>query len=363
MYKVKKSKVNIGMTSIVVIVAAIFFIAVKTTIEKDNEINRVSNVNSTYQASQGYINWNGHKWYAEQAALAAHNDTSLSIKHEEITEAIMVNVLTKEDNKVESLPLEEYVLAVTLNELPWQFKDEAIKAQMVAARTYIMYRLKRTDESERQYDVTNTTKHQVFKPIDEAALTEQQSSRYKELKVLLEETKGKILTYNGQPIDALYFSTSNGRTEAGKDYFGTEYPYLQSVSSKWDIAISTSYEKQFQFSYTDFLNRLKEVGLLDKKQKNIKIEVVERTESNRIKTIKINNVLMTAKQLREALGIASTDFTWQLDNKNSIITLQTRGFGHGVGMSQWGAEGMAREGYTFEQILKHYYTNIEIESL
>lgn len=372
MYFFRKNKVSIAIVAIAISTATVFFSVAQTTIMSKKEVNRVSSIPGSYKTNHETMKWNGYKWYAEQTARltskennSERNKGNIEVDETTSTEAVMVNVLIEEDNTIESIMLEDYVLAVALKEIPWNFQDEAIKAQMIAARTYIMYRLNQRDSSDRQYDVTNSTRHQVFDKIDETMLSEQQKLRYEQLKALLATTKGKVLTYDGELIDALYFSTSNGKTEAGRDYFGTEYPYLQSVSSKWDTVISTSYEKQFEFSYSEFLSRLQKASLLDKQQKDkdIKINLIARTDSNRIKTLKVNNSLMTAKQFREALGIASTDFTWSLDNKNSMITIHTKGYGHGVGMSQWGAEGMAREGYNYEQILNHYYTKIEIESL
>lgn len=278
---------------------------------------------------------------------------------------ITVSVWLQQQNKVETVSLEDYVLAVTLHEIPWSFQDEAVKAQMIAARTYIMYRLANEHNSDKAYDVTDSTMHQVYRNIDESTLSENEQLQLERFKRLLEETKGKVITYDDNVIDALYFSTSNGKTESAGNYFNTPFPYLKSVKSAWDIDISPSYNKQVEYTYEQFFTRLKQANILDDAdaKSNITIKVVERSSSNRILGIKVNGQELTGRQFREILGLASTDFSWHINKQEKKISFTTTGYGHGVGMSQWGAEGMAREGYMVDDILHHYYTDIDVTSL
>lgn len=307
-----------------------------------------------------------HQWYAKLEKMDNNSKEEVNEKvNNDLNASITVNVHLTDTNEVKNIPLEEYVLAVTLSELPWSFQDETIKAQMIATRTYIMYRLNANSSSmERQYyDVTDSTLHQVYRDIDESQFNEMELEQLNHFKTLLSETEGKVMTYKDEIIDALYFSTSNGKTESAEFYFGGSYPYLQSVESTWDQAISPSYNKVFTFTYEQFFSRLKAAQLIKKEDTKLSLDVLERSNSQRMTKLQLNGVEIRAKAFREALGLASTDMSWDINSKDKIITIKTKGYGHGVGMSQWGAEGMARAGYTAYDILHHYYTDIEIRSL
>lgn len=375
MHRIRTKTNTIYFVLLASIVAFAIFIGLKPSMESKPPYTKINDYSEeTY--TTGTTLFSRHKLFldrlydSDRAAEQASKEKDKEIVKQvhipntpiDATKAINVSVLLQEENTIETIPLEDYVLYVTLHELPWSFHDEAVKAQMIAARTYIMYRLNNSSDS-KEYDVTDSTTHQVYRFIDEARLTEKEKEQLKHFKGLLEETKGKIITYNNEPIDALYFSTSNGKTESAEYYFNQSVPYLQSVISKWDKSISPSYTKQFEFTFDQFFTRLKAATILDKGSNTISIETVERSSSNRLLTISINKQEVSARKLREALGLASTDFKWTIHNKDKRITFTTTGYGHGVGLSQWGAEGMARDGYKAVEILKHYYTDIEVGSL
>ncbi|MGM8215031.1 stage II sporulation protein D [Bacillaceae bacterium W0354] len=273
----------------------------------------------------------------------------------EDTEQPSVAVMRSNSGDIENVPLEQYVISVVASEMPADFEIEAIKAQAVAARTYIVQKLMQPESEE--YDVTDTVTHQVYKNFDELRQIWGVDYSWKMNKITqaVNETKGKILTYNGKPITAAFFSTSNGYTENAEDYWQNEIPYLKSVSSPWDEQ-SPKYIEQEIFELNEVVQKL---GL--KQANTLKVSNVVKTDSNRIKEIQINGKKFTGRQVRELLGLRSNDFTIELKGNHAIFT--TKGFGHGVGMSQYGANGMAKEGKTFDEIVKHYYQGIDITSV
>lgn len=279
----------------------------------------------------------------------------------------IITVLLTEQQTVERVPLEQYVLQVTLAEIPSSFEEEAIKAQMLAVRTYIVRRMMNSSNMERyeptgaQYIVTDTQQHQVYWSNERMLSYRADKSNKKTLEKFeraLEETKDQILIYNNEPIEAVFFSTSNGYTEAAEDYWGYNIDYLQSVESKWDQSISPSYEQEVAFSYEQLYQLL---GLSANNNDKLTISDVTHTNSKRIASLSINEQTFAGKQLRELLGLASTHFTWTNNKKAQTITFTTYGYGHGVGMSQWGANGMAEAGYLANDIVTYYYNGVHIE--
>lgn len=271
--------------------------------------------------------------------------------------------LTKEQ-RTERVNLETYVRGVVAGEMPADFELEALKAQAIAARTYIVRRLELDDHSgmpataaASRADVTDTVEHQVYISLDklkELWPKEERAAKLAKLNKAVSETSGEIITYGGEPIQAVFFSTSNGYTENSEQYFQEELPYLRSVASPWDKQISPRYQETVKLKLSDFYARL---GLAAKKKPAIR--VLDKTEGNRIADILIDGKTFTGREAREKLGLASSQFWWQLEGESIAIT--TFGYGHGVGMSQWGANGMAEEGKSAEQIVTYYYTNTKVE--
>ena len=170
------------------------------------------------------------------------------------------------------------------------------------------------------------------------------------------QTAGKVLTFEGQPITAAFFSTSNGRTENSEDYWQNSYPYLRSVESPWDEG-SPRFQATVSIPVSTFENRLG-VKLADNGSVG---EITSRTEGGRVAEVKINGKVLSGREVREKLELDSTDFTWQRVGQEVVI--ETKGWGHGVGMSQYGADGMAKEGKNYAQILSHYYQGVAITDL
>ncbi|MFD1953916.1 stage II sporulation protein D [Paenibacillus thailandensis] len=275
---------------------------------------------------------------------------------------VVVRVYITGENRVERVPLETYVRGVVAGEMPPDFELEALKAQAIAARTYIVRRLELRDRSGmpvRNADVTDTPVHQVYVPLKKLGQTMDKESREKYMAVLdkaTEETKGEIVTFRGEPIEAVFFSTSNGYTENSEDYWQEEIPYLRSVPSPWDVDLSPDYKETVTMTLKEFYGKL---GISSGREPGKpSIKVLERTDGKRIAEIRIEGRTYSGREVREKLGLASSQFTWKVEGDSIAIT--TYGYGHGIGMSQWGANGMAKEGRNALDILAYYYTGAEV---
>lgn len=251
------------------------------------------------------------------------------------------------NNKKTDLSLEDYIVGVVSCEMPASFDIEALKAMSVAARTYSLYK------SERNKTLKTTTDDQCY--IDESAMKEKWKNNfdkyYNKINNAVNDTKGEYMTYNDKTIIAFYFSISNGKTENVENVFSQKLDYLVSVDSSWDKR-NNSNEKDIKMKVSDFLKKL---NINDNKIKNIKID---RSNTNRINNIKINNKNYKGTKFRSLLNLKSTDIEIKYDN--DYVYIHTVGYGHGVGMSQYGANYMAQDGYKYDDILKHYYKGVKI---
>ena len=282
---------------------------------------------------------------------------TIFIRDDEITFNFSTNTVVRvyrtDKDIIESIPIEEYVVGVLAGEMPVDFEIEALKAQAVAARSYVMIQIERNINNE--YDVVDTVLNQVY--LDNNYLLSVWSDSYinniNKIKMAVLSTIGEYISYDGHVAEAMFFSTSPGVTENSEDVFPNKVEYLRSVDSHWDEE-SPAYSSTYTFELNDFCNQL-EVEC----SKKLSVDSIETTQTGRIKLIKINNKELTGNYICSKLSLKSTYFEIiQEDNK---VIIKNKGFGHGVGMSQYGANGMAKEGYTYDQILKHYYKNIEIK--
>lgn len=276
---------------------------------------------------------------------------------ETASSSFAVEVKRTATETVENIPLEDYIAGVIAAEMPAEFELEALKAQALAARTYTVNHLLH-GEKNNEYDVTDTVQHQVYK--SDAELLKQWGSEYQEkmnkIKEAVNATKGKILTYQDAPITAAFFSTSNGYTENSEDYWDNELPYLRSVKSPWDKD-SPKFLNQDTFTIEEVETAL---GITLPKDKQAFIEE-SRTESGRVKEIGIEGNSFSGREVREKLNLKSSDFSIKQNNGHFVFT--TEGYGHGIGMSQYGANFMAKEGKTYEDIVRHYYKDVEISTV
>ena len=277
------------------------------------------------------------------------NTSTTQIKNETSNKIIVT--IYRNNGKILKLELEEYLIGVVSAEMPASFNAEALKAQAVAARTYTLKSIKTGKK------LTDTTSTQVYKDTNElkAMWGSSYNKYYNKVKDAVDSTKGLYLTYNNDYIDAVFHSTSNGLTEDSIYVWGYDIPYLKSVDSSWDKNVS-SFSKTVTISYSE-ASKLLGFNI----DKDTPIEILSKTTSNRVKTVKIKDKTYTGVNLRNILGLRSTDFNIELKDNNIIIT--TKGYGHGVGLSQYGSNEMAKLGKTYSQILKHYYTGVSIKKL
>ena len=271
---------------------------------------------------------------------------NLEKKDKEITVKVLIN------NEVKTLNLEDYIIGVVAGEMPASFEIEALKAQSVASRTYALFK---KNNSNSNYDLTDDTNSQVY--IDNEAMKEKWKEDYDlyydKIKKAVLSTKGEVLTKDNQIIKAYYFSMSNGNTQDAKEVFKEE-DYLKSVDSIYDNEQINNYKVTTNISKEEFKTKL---GI---NCDPIIIKDIIKNESNYISTIDICNKTFSGIEIRKLLNLRSSSFDIEVNND---IEITTYGYGHGVGMSQYGANGYAKNGYNYKEILKHYYTNVEITSI
>lgn len=266
-----------------------------------------------------------------------------------------INVKDKEDN-IKNINLEEYLIGVLAAEMPASFHEEALKAQAVASRSYAAYKIK-TNKSQ-DYDILTDVTNQSY--ITKEEMQEKWASEYpfylNKITEAVNSTKGEVMYYDEEIIEAFYFAMSNGATEDAESVFSESLPYIKSVSSTWDNETLNNFIVKSSFTKEKFCEALNLENC-----SNINITTINRSTTNRVNKIVINNQEFKGTDIRKKLNLRSTDFTIEIGDKNIEIT--TKGYGHGVGMSQYGANGMAKEGYTYQEILNYYYKDITIKKM
>lgn len=255
------------------------------------------------------------------------------------------------------MELENYVRGVVLAEMPASFEEEALKAQAVVARTYALRRQSLGDRHPDGAVCTDPACCQDY--ISDSAYLEQRGQQRDLDKVAeaVADTAGTVLTYGGELIDATYFSCSGGKTEDAAAVWGMDIPYLQSVNSPGEEDAET-YRQEVTFSAEEFSAALAR-DLQGKPESWL--GKVTYTDGGGVNTIYIGGICYTGTQLRRILGLNSTAFTLTARGDNIIAV--TRGRGHRVGMSQYGADAMAVSGSTWEEILAHYYQGTRIDKI
>lgn len=255
-----------------------------------------------------------------------------------------------EPNVYRYMELEEYVLGVVLAEMPASFETEALKAQAVVARTYALKRSASHAKHLHNAVCTDPGCCQAYKE----PTSEEEVWRAKVHEAVI-ATAGKVLTYEGKLIEATYFSCSGGKTEDAQAVWGEHIPYLISVSSPGEEQ-ATHYIDTVQFTLDEFCTMLE----LDHLDNTIALmNNVEYTAGGGVSSMVIGDRVYTGTQLRQILGLRSTAFVISVVGKT--VTVTTKGFGHRVGMSQYGAEAMAVQGNVYEAILAHYYPGTALE--
>ncbi len=274
---------------------------------------------------------------------------SASVKEEQEEEKI--TLLLSEKNEEVTLTMRDYLFGVLAAEITPLYADEAIKAQAVASHTYALYQTKN--------NVTLTddfTHHQAYISKEEA--TEKWGDKYdiyaKKITSLIDEVIDKTITYDGEIILPAFFALCSGKTENSEDIWGGKTPYLVSVDSEGDL-LNADLTQEEAFTKEDFV---KFTGITFEDAPVISIDT---TASGAVKKMTVNEKSFTGNEIQSAFSLKSNNFTLKYDGEKFLFTVT--GNGHGVGMSQYGADFMARQGATYEEILKHYYTGVEITSI
>lgn len=278
-----------------------------------------------------------------------------------------VKVLHTKTGSVENLNLDEYLYGVVSAEMPASFEKEALKAQSIVARTYTIYKI-----------IHNAGKHQEADICDDSGCCQawiskedrlnkwdekERESNWNKIVSAVKETKGKIITYNGEPINAFFHSNSGGSTEAPINVWGgSGYPYLQTVQTSGEEAY-TQYKSEVNMKKQELIDKIKskyQDFSINFEEENA-IQILEYTKGNRVKTIKIGNKNLSGVEVRSIFGLKSANFEVKIDGDNIIFSVI--GYGHGVGMSQTGADSLAKQGKNYEEIITHFYIGVEIIDL
>ena len=270
-----------------------------------------------------------------------------------------IKVYFHKEGYIKEMSLEEYITGVLYGEVPSYYSGEALKAQAVAARSYTLYKINNGISHENGADICTDYSH------CQAWTANGKGSHYPDSIVqAVEDTKNLICTYEGKCINALYFSNSGGATESIENVWGgSAIPYLKSVYSPGEAEFY-DYCQVKTFTIWEFISAIQSYNndcYVDSEIGIENIQNIKRSPSGRIITAEIGNITFTGLQLRAMFGLRSSNIYFnQNDDNISVVAL---GYGHGVGMSQCGAEAMAQNGATYEEILKHYYTDIELTSI
>lgn len=254
---------------------------------------------------------------------------------------VVDQIIYKRQDK-ESLKIEEYLIGVVACEMPASFHEEALKAQAVSARTYLY------NELSKDLNKQLTDDDQCFNTVDEMKnkWKDEYEKYYEKISNAVKNTKDLVMKKDGNLFKSYYFSTSNGYTESSLSVFNEQL--LDSVASEWDKS-ANNYEVNTTFNKSSLEKILGSFS---------KIEIISRNNTNHVLEVKVDDKTYTGIEFRKLLNLRSTDFTIKQDNDNYIIT--TKGYGHGVGMSQYGANYLANNNYNYQEILEYYYQNIEI---
>ncbi|ABW20085.1 stage II sporulation protein D [Alkaliphilus oremlandii] len=303
-------------------------------------------------------------------------DISIPMKDKPVEKNVVesdltVTVYNHKTNKIMELELERYLIGVVAAETPAAFEMEALKAQAVAARTYAVWRKDvNQDAGHPQHPgAILCTNHQHCQEwLSTEELKERHGNKWMKqylpkIKEAVSSTKGIVMTYNMKPIEPLYHSTSGGITENSEDVFSSALPYLRSVSSPYEEG-SPVLVDTLTISAREFVSKMesrhKDIQINQRKLAS-EINILERTNGGSVKRVKVGNKELSGRDIRESFDLRSANFT--VDVKGNNVSFTTKGYGHRVGMSQWGANGMAKEGKAFNEILKHYYQGVSLNIL
>ncbi|SET18580.1 stage II sporulation protein D [Anaerobranca gottschalkii] len=284
-------------------------------------------------------------------------------------ENIKINVYFHKEDKLKEMELEEYIVGVVAGEMPARFDIEALKAQAVIARTYAVTRMRLFGGSGYSgypgADICDDYRHSQHYLTPTEAKSNwpfwQRSIYWRKIVEAVYSTKGEIITYQGKPIDALYHSTCGGATENSEEVFTYAIPYLRGVTCLY-CKDSPRFTQKVTYTKTGFINILEGEGLQRVVgAREIDMGIVSKTNSDRITYFRIGDKIFRGTDVRLLFKLNSARFTYNYDGANIVFNVV--GYGHGVGMCQYGANGLAKKGYNYKDIINYYYTDVELENL
>ncbi|AID45245.1 Stage II sporulation protein D [Candidatus Arthromitus sp. SFB-mouse-NL] len=278
-------------------------------------------------------------------------------------EDVIIKLYRHETDSVEELKLEEYLEGVLAAEMPVKFDIEALKAQAVTSRTYAISKVISGVKIHNVAHVCDTVHSQAY--IDESMYEQKFGSKKDEyiekIRRAIDETRGEVLYYNDEIVNnALYFAISSGYTENSSDVFSFDEPYLKSVNSLFDQD-APNVTKEYVFSEREFVDRINNKYSNANVKNYDDIEILGYTESGSIYRIRLGNEIIRGLDFRYLFELNSSNIDMKKEDNNIVI--KVRGYGHGVGLSQWGAGKMAELGYKYDEILKHYYSGVKIKKV
>lgn len=281
------------------------------------------------------------------------------LREEPLKEAVpqpIIRLFLHQSKQVIELEIEEYVSGVVAAEMPASFGMEALKAQAVCARTYACKKIL----DGKPYPLNANLSDDISccqAYVSWERFQELHPAAYEELKEKIqsavEATRGELVSYKDLPIDALYHSTCGGHTESAAAAWGSDIPYLQSVKCNY-CSESDYYESTQVISLGSLQDKLTVNESAD-------IEISQKSDSGRARQLRVNDRIISAGSFRQLFNLPSTN--WELSKEDQGLIINSRGYGHGVGLCQYGANGMAQQGKDYRQILSHYYKNIRIKKL
>lgn len=276
-----------------------------------------------------------------------------------------IKLLHKKTGEVEEVKIDDYLCNVVSAEMPADYEIEALKAQAIVARTYTVYKIQNKKHDNADICDDSTCCQAWVSKEDRFARWEEskRENNWNKIQQCVNDTKGKIITYNNQPINAFFHANSGGTTELPVNVWGgSELPYLQVVQTAGEEGY-IQYGSEVVLKQEELINKIKEKyeDIQIDFNNNEDIKILEYTDSGRVKTIRFGNHELSGVETRTLLGLKSTNF--EIIRENDQIKFSVKGYGHGVGMSQTGADTMAKQGSNCEEIIKHFYVGVEIKDI
>ena len=275
-------------------------------------------------------------------------------------DSVAFSVKMSDGGKIKKIAAKEYVFGVLAAEMPAQYETEALKAQAVAAYTYALYKKDEAKKAGKNYDLGDSgTDSQCY--ITRKAAREkwgEKADEYeKKFDKVVAETSRLAVLYDGKPILAAYHAISAGKTENASEIWGGDYPYLKSVDSVGDL-LNPDYLTQVSVTAEEFAQKLKDKGIESVGDPTGFLGEKKCSTVGSVLSITVCGKALSGEDMRSAFGLRSADFDVALENGSFVFTV--RGYGHGVGMSQYGAKRMAEDGSTYIEILSAYYTGCKL---